>query len=175
MLPLVAAACDDEFTQEWVAHPDTVTLFSLSRPELIGKPSAYNIVDGLPVAVENPGVTGSWDFALIDQGNDLAIMPASGFSGLGSRAAIVTTNSTSLFEFKEAPSDTSLYKTTATPMRVGNVYVVRSRRESCGFGSGFRYGKLEPLAIDKTAGTMEFRIIVNPYCNDRRLIPPDED
>ena len=175
LFPLAAAACDDEFTAEWVAFPDTVTLHSLSRPELIGKPSAYNIVDGITVAVENPGVTGSWDFAIVDQGNDLALMPAGGFSGLSSRAAVVTTNSSSLFEFEEAPSDTSLYKTTPTPLRTGVVYVVRSRRESCGFGSGVRYGKLEPLVIDRAAGSVQFRIIRNPYCNDRRLIPPDED
>lgn len=174
-IPLAAAACDDEFKAEWVAHPDTVLLYSLSRPELIGKPSAYNIVDGITVAVENPGVTGTWDFAVIDQGNEMALMPAGGFTGLSSRAAVVTTNSSSLFEFEEAPSDTSLYKTTATPLRTGLVYVVRSRRESCGFGSGVRYGKLEALAIDRTAGTVQFRIIRNPYCNDRRLIPPDEN
>jgi hypothetical protein len=32
---------------------------------------------------------------------------------------------------------------------------------------------MEALQVDATAGTLRFRAITNPYCNDRRLIPPD--
>src|SRR5687768_12215069 len=90
LIPLITAACDDEFTQEWVARPDTVLLFSLSRAELIGENSAYDLIDGVPLPVEAPGVTGRWDLAVIDQGDGLALIPASAFSGLDSRAAIAT-------------------------------------------------------------------------------------
>ena len=173
LIPVFAAACEDQFTQEWVARPDTVELFSLSRAELIGRPSAYDFIDGVPLPVETPGVTGRWDVVLVDQGNDLALMPASAFSGLDTRAGIATLGPGTLEAVKEAPRDTAQFKRTAVAIRVGTIYVVRSRRESCGFGSGVRYAKLEALSIDKARGTLRFRTIVNPYCNDRKLIPPD--
>lgn len=171
LLPL--AACDDGFTQEWVAVPDTIQLYSLSRPELVGRPSAYDFVNHAPLAVEDLGATGQWDLALVDQGNELALVPASAFAGLVSRAGIATVTSRTLEEVEEAPRDTAAFKITPVPIRLGTIYVVRTRRESCGFGTGVRYAKLEPLQIDLVQGTLKFRTILNPFCNDRALIPPD--
>src|SRR5687768_5477375 len=177
--PLLLGACEDEFKQEWSAVPDTVELYSLSRPELIGRPSAFDFVPqpvhGIPVAVENPSATGRWDVAVVDQGNTLAFLPAGGFTGLNSRAAIAEINaSTTLEELKEAPGDTTQFKTAAVTAQVGKIYVVRTRREDCGFGSfGVRYGKFEVLEVNVPAGTLRFRVITNPYCNSRTLIPPD--
>jgi hypothetical protein len=178
-LPLLLAACEDEFTQDWTATPDTVELFSLSRPELIGRPSAFDFVPapvfGTPIAVENPSATGRWDVAVVDQGNTLAFLPAGGFTGLSSRAAIAEiTASTTLEELREAPGDTAQFKSTAVTARVGRIYVVRTRREECPFSSaGVRYAKLEVLEVNAPAGTLRFRVITNPYCNSRTLIPPD--
>src|SRR5688500_17307278 len=168
--PLLLVACEDEFKQEWTATPDTVELFSLSRPELIGRPSAFDFVPqplfGIPAAVENPSATGRWDVEVVDQGSPLAFLPAGGFAGLNSRAAIAEiSGATTLEELREAPGDTAQFKTTVVAAQVGKIYVVRTRREDCGFGStGVRYAKLEVLEVNAPAGTLRFRTIINPYC-----------
>lgn len=180
LLPLLAG-CDDDFVREWSAVPDTVLLYSLSRPEYIGRESAFNFIIGVPpfipeVVVEDLNNTGNWDLALIDQGNDLALVPASAFVGLASRAGIADIGPGVLEDIRTAPGDTAQFKTTAVPIRLGTIYVVRSRRAQCpgGFGaSGVFYSKMEALEIDKAAGTLLFRRISNPYCNDRALIPPE--
>jgi len=55
-------------------------------------------------------------------------------------------------------------------------YVIRSRREACGAfgGTGVRYAKMKALALDAMAGSFRFEVVRNPYCNDRRLIPPED-
>jgi hypothetical protein len=129
----------------------------------------------LSIAVENPVAAGHWDVAVIDQSGGLALMPAGAFSGLESRAGIATiTAQTTLEELKEAPRDTAAFSDAAVAALAGRIYVIRSRRENCGFGTfGVRYTKLEVLQVNTTAGTLSFRKITNPYCNDRKLIPPD--
>ena len=179
ILPALAG-CDDDLNQDWVAVPDTVQLYSLSRPELIGQPSAFDFfnalgagVSGIPVIVEDPGASGRWDVAVTDVSGGLALAPAGAFVGLTSRAGIATVTGSTLEEFGRAPSDTSRYSSAAVPLEAGKLYVVRSRRESCGFSSGSKYAKLEVLETNPTTGTVRFRAITNPYCNDRRLIPPE--
>ena len=172
LVPLLAA-CDDDFNQSWSALPDTVLLYSVSRPELIGQPSAYDFYDGVPFVVENPTSTGRWDVVLVDQGNTLALVPASAFNELDTRAGIATIGAQTLEEVETAPRDTSLYSRQAVPMQLGTVYVIRSRRVDCGIGTGVRYGKFEPLEIDVAAGTLLMRAVLNPFCSDRKLIPPD--
>jgi hypothetical protein len=54
------------------------------------------------------------------------------------------------------------------------VYIVRSRRASCGgVSSGYRYAKLRPVEIDVAAGTYRFEIVRNPYCDNRSFVPPE--
>jgi hypothetical protein len=174
LLP-VLAACDDDFVREWTARPDTVLLYSLSRPEYIGRASAFNFIIGSPVVVEQLNATGNWDLALVDQGNDLALVPASAFVGLSSRAAVAEIGPGVLEDVRQAPGDTAQFRSTPVPIRLGTIYIIRSRRDGCsdGFGSGVYYSKMEAIEIDKAAGTLRFRTISNPFCNDRALIPPN--
>ena len=58
LFPLLLAACEDEFSQDWTAIPDTVELFSLTRPELIGRASAFDFVWENRVAAETWGRAG---------------------------------------------------------------------------------------------------------------------
>ena len=168
--PLLAA-CSDDFTNKWDVFVDSVSLYSASRPELIGRNSAYDFADGIPFPVETPGITGRWDVALTDVNGGLALLPVSSFPGLDTRAGIATIGNRTLEEVTSAPSDTSLYTRAAVTMQVGTVYVIRTRRIDCGGITGVRYGKFEPLEIDVANGILRFRSIVNPFCNNRRLIP----
>ena len=80
LVVLIVAACDDPFGPAfWDATPDTVVLYSASRAEFIGRPSAVDITS-IPVAalpIESPAITGNWDFALTDLNGGLALVPAS--------------------------------------------------------------------------------------------------
>ncbi|MGH7506984.1 MAG: hypothetical protein ACRELX_15110, partial [Longimicrobiales bacterium] len=87
-LPVVGA-CDDGFgPQNWDATPDTVVVFSISRPELLGKPSGFDMTRLEPVTIESPLGGVNWDFALAEQDGEFVMLPASSIEGLGSRAAI---------------------------------------------------------------------------------------
>ena len=89
---LIVAACDDPFGPAvWNATPDTVLIFSASRPEYLGQASAVDIATTTAVValpIEAPGLTGNWDFALTDLDGGLALAPASAFEGVESRSRI---------------------------------------------------------------------------------------
>ena len=175
---LIVAACEDPYGPAvWNATPDTVLIYSASRAEYIGLASAVDITV-LPVAalpLEAPSVTGNWDIALTDFEGGLALVPASAFEGLQSRARIGVLPDRELDDVTEAPRDTAAFTVDPLPLREGDVYIVRSRRASCGgVSAGYRYGKLRPVSIDEAAGTFRFEIVVNPYCDNRSFVPPEE-
>ena len=67
------------------------------------------------------------------------------------------------------------YSVEPVPLVAGDVYIVRSRRASCGgVSSGYRYAKLRPVEINVAAGTYTFEIVRNPYCDDRSFVPPED-
>jgi hypothetical protein len=175
VLVLALGACDDGFGPGfWVARADTLTMYSASRVEYVGFRSALDIVTE-PVVVlpiEAPGLTGNWDVALIDDAAGLSLVPASAFEGLTSRARIAVVTGVGFDELTEAPRDTTLYSAEPVRLQQNGVYVIRSRRSSCGLGSGYRYAKLKPVDINVDAGTLRFAIIRNPYCDDRSFVPP---
>lgn len=170
-----AAACDDQFgVQPWDATPDTITLFSLSRTDLIGKPSAYDFANRRHVEVEQPGSGGNWDFALGGT-STLELIPAPAFQGqANSRAAIASIGGTTFEALLEAPADTARYTTQPVTLSPGAVYVVRTRRTACGFSATVKYGKVKAVSVDPVAGSARFAVVVNPYCNDRSFVPPED-
>lgn len=177
LLILVLAACDDPFGPAvWDATPDTLLLYSASRAEYLGFPSALDVatVPVQLVPIEAPTVTGNWDLALLDSGGGLALAPSGAFAGLESRARISVLTNRTLDSVTQASRDTTTYTADAVALELGNVYVVRSRRASCGVSSGYRYAKLRPVEINVAAGTYRFEIVRNPYCDNRSFVPPEE-
>ena len=72
MLLLVAAvgtaACDGGLGPiVWDATPDTTVIYSLSRPDLLGEPSAYDFAYLRRVTIESPVETGQWDMVLAEE------------------------------------------------------------------------------------------------------------
>lgn len=168
------AACgDDPFAVRWVATPDTVTLFSLARPQL-NLPSAFDFRNRTAVVVESPGSTGSWDMAVDTRDGRIVMLPAR-VLGVDSRAAIVPLPGMTYEELVEAPADTALYiQDRPVPVELGSVYVIRTRRAVGSFGTRcFYYAKMQPLSTDVGSGTFTFFYDAARVCNDRRLIPPD--
>lgn len=174
VLPLVA--CEDDLgLDEWTATVDTTTLYSLSREDLLGRPSAYDFVNHFLVEVESPGATGNWDVALRHEGNQLVLVPAGAFEGQTSRAGLALITGTTFEELREAPGDTARYLSTPAFVQPGQVYALRTRRATCSFTTAVRFGKMKIIAVDPTAGTVTFASTVNPFCNERLLIPQDPD
>lgn len=174
--PAVLAGCDDSIgPRPWSLIPDTVTLYSLSRPEHFGLPSAYDFSafsagGAHAVVVEAPGSTGQWDIVVIDGATELELAPAGMFEGIAATPAMALITGQTFEELAKAPRDESAYND-STPVSAapGLIYVVRSRQvSSCVF-----YAKIEMLEQDFTVGTLTFRRMSNINCNDRSLIPPD--
>ena len=174
---LLSGACDDSFgPQFWDPRPDTVLLYSVSRPELLGFPSAFDAVQLRRLPIEAPAATGTWDFALAEQGGEFVMVPAGALGGVASRAGLAPVQADSLGGIREAPGDTARFSSEPVAIEPGAFYVLRTRRDAClGFGVGVRYAKLHALSVDPALGTFRFAVVRNPFCNDRRLIPPEED
>ncbi|MBI4540335.1 MAG: hypothetical protein HY704_12600 [Gemmatimonadetes bacterium] len=170
---LSLAACDDDFFDfRWTASPDTAVIYSLARPEL-GPPSAFDFLARQPVRIEAPTATGRWDVALDTRDGRLELLPP-GALGVQSMARILLLADTSFDAVNEAPGDSSRYVADRPlPLRSGAVYVVRTHEE-ISFGQRCpHYGKFTPVAVDEVAGTLRFLFDVNPFCSDRRLVPPN--
>ncbi|MDX1494842.1 MAG: hypothetical protein R3253_12315 [Longimicrobiales bacterium] len=168
------AACgDDPFAFDWNDRPDTVLLYSMARPEL-NLVSAYNFLRNTPVQVENPSATGSWDLAVDTRDGQIVFLPP-GALNVDGAARVAVLEGLSLDDVRQAPSDTLLYVSKQpVPVRMGDVYIVRTNRQRGSFGQRcVYYGKLEAVNIDPAGGTLTFREVTNPVCNDRDLVPPD--
>lgn len=173
---VIAACGDDRFgPRDWSDVPDTLQIYSVSRPDLLGLPSAYNGVGFQPLVIVETGA--AWDFALAERDGEFVMLPRSATETDDTTAALATIGEVTLDEVTEAPPN-SEFSTQPVPIEIGTVYVLRTRRASCGQFtslSGSRFGKLEAIAVDAEEGTFEFAVVVNPQCNDRELVPPDDD
>lgn len=170
---VIPAACDDGIGPAvWDPTPDTTLIYSLSRPDLIGQPSAYDFVRLRRLAIEAPGETGSWDIVLAEQNGAFVVIPSSWFPGLSSRSGVGRSTDTDLESVTRAPGDSAFYRREPVPLAQGAVYVVRTRTDQCyPFGVGATYAKFQVVSMDAAAGAVRLAAVRNPYCNNRDLIP----
>lgn len=169
-------ACNNNpYQLNWVDTPDTATLYSLARVEL-NLPSGFGFYRGNAVDIAAPGATGSWDVALDTRNGKLAFL-APGALGVSSRAAVAPLPNMTLDDITKAPSgqDTVLYVSDEpVPIDAGTVYIVRTNRQPGAFGQTcVYYAKVEPVEIDVPNGTLLFRYVSSPVCNNLDLVPPN--
>lgn len=171
-LGLVACG-DDPFAFDWIDTPDTVLLYSLARPEL-NLVSAFSFFQGVPVRIEAPEATGSWDMAVDTRGGEIVLLPPQAL-GVDGIAAITSLPNMTLTDVVEAPRDTLVYVDDGpVPVEAGTVYVVKTNRSPGSFGSScVYYAKLRPIVIDAVGGTLTFEFVTNPICNSLDLVPPN--
>jgi len=166
------AACGtDPFAIHWAIQPDTVTLYSLARPEL-GLPSGFNFYNRRPVLVERANSTGNWDVAVGTENGAIVLLPPGALNVPG-KARVAALPGTTFDEVVEAPADTTLYSAVQpVPVQMGTVYVIRTNQSVGSFGTYcVYYAKLAPVEIDATQGSLRFVFDSSPVCNDRALIP----
>ncbi|HUP89893.1 MAG TPA: hypothetical protein VM100_11095 [Longimicrobiales bacterium] len=170
---VASGACDDALgPQAWDATPDTITLYSASRTDLLGFPSGYDFVNRTPIRVEAAGTVGAWDVVLAGT-TTLQLVPAGAFQGNPSRAGIAVITGATFDALKEAPSDTAAFTQQPVTIANGGVYVVRTRRYACSFSTAVNFAKVKVVALDVAAGSARFAVVRNPYCNDRSFVPPE--
>jgi hypothetical protein len=175
LLLVAVVACGDQLGRlTWDATPSTTVLYSLSRPELIGQPSAYDFVGLRRIVVESPGATGQWDIALAEENGQFVFLTAGMFPGINDLVMIAETTHRTLAAAKQAPADTAAYSRGPVSIREDAVYIIRTRTATCvTFGSGPYYGKFQVLSVDAALGAIELAVVRNPYCSDRALTPPE--
>lgn len=168
----ITACGDNPFAFDWSDAPDTVLLYSLARPEL-NLESGFAFFQRRRVRIEAPSSTGTWDVAVDTRGDDIVLLPP-GALGVVGAARISAMDGIALEDVTQAPADTMAYVANeAVPVRMGNVYVVKTNRSRGSFGSSCVYhAKLEPVAIDVPGGSLLFRYVTNPVCNSLDLVPP---
>lgn len=169
----LVACGDDPFAFDWIDVPDTVLLYSLARPEL-NLVSAFSFFQGVPIRIEAPEATGSWDMAVDTRGGEIVFLPPQAL-GVDGIAAITPLANMVLTDVTEAPRDTLVYVDDApVPVTAGTVYVVKTNRSPGSFGSScVYYAKLRPIVIDPVGGTLTFEFVTNPICNSLDLVPPN--
>lgn len=173
VFPVALGACgDDPFAVEWFANPDTVQLYALSRPEpnLL---SAFDFYNRAPKRLESVSTGDQWDLVADVREGQVVWLPP-GALGIPSEAAVATLENETFESAARAPSDTARYVgDEAIPVRLGQVYVIRTRRIQGSFSTCNHYGKIEALETDPVAGTIRFQFDVNRICNDLDLVPPE--
>jgi len=171
---LTGCSRHNPFDLKWTeAKPDTALIYSLSRPEM-NLPSGFDLVERNAITIEQSDVTGTWDFLLDSRNGELVFVPPAVF-GIESEAKMIQLPGMNFDEVLEAPSDTSSYSSDVVlPVQTGSVYVVQTHRGRNKFGMMcVFYGKLQPLEIRKTNGTVKFVFDRNELCGELNLVPKD--
>jgi len=177
---LFTTGCEDELDfgfGDWVARVDTVTLYTLEQPAYQGLPAAFDLVTGTARRVEDRNETGRWDVVLTGGvgGEPLMLTPLGALLSLETQAAVAPIDGETFDGLDIAPRDTLDYVfDSSVIVREDSVYVLRSRATGERSGGCIRFGKIEALEVDPVIGSVTFRAIVNPNCNDRDLVPPED-
>jgi hypothetical protein len=108
---------DDPFAIRWTEAPDTVLLYSLVRPEQ-NLFSGFSFINRVPVRIEAPSATGTWDVVVDTRGGEIVLLPP-GALGVDSKARITPMQGMTFEEVIEAPEDTLLYTADQMPMTLG--------------------------------------------------------
>lgn len=148
---------------------DTVTISALTGTP-IRLPSAYSISDRAPVRTD---LSAQFDFAfdMIPPANTAALLPraALGFPADGAQQPGLQETDDAFADIREALLNG--YVTSDTiPVAVGERYLARSRVICSSLGVPL-YAKLEVLAIDATARTVTFQVLVDENCGYIGLEP----
>ena len=174
---LATTACEDPFASlDWDPAPVQLMLFSASRPEYVGRLSAFDLA-GVPpraVAIETEAGAGTWDVLLIDSEGGLALAPPAIFPGVESEAGVAVILNRPFDDVVEAPSGDEAYSLTPVMLRLDAVYVLRSRPVRCSTNTGPVYAKIRPVAINVAEGSFTFDYVENPNCGDRDLVPAED-
>lgn len=145
---------------------DTVTLYALSGTP-VGTPSAYALY-GPAIVYTDQGV--KFDFAFnID--SQSVLLPSGVFPGLQKNSGLQKATALSFAALTEAPTG-GYVGDRPLAIDVGTLVLLRSATQLCPNGANLSlYGKLHVLAIDVSARTVQFEVVVDQNCGYLSLAP----
>jgi hypothetical protein len=177
LLALPMAGCDSTDNFAAVLSDDTLSLVAptagLRQPSAVDITAPVGIIGGPRFPEESQDALIGWDFALRLVGGELHLVPAGaiGLTGGSTRAGLTEAQTGKSFDdVKQAPSSSNFITTHGVAMRVGEVYVARSRLAACGFSSIEQYAKLQPLEVNVAAQRLKLRVATSTRCGDQRLV-----
>lgn len=175
LVSLGAAGCDDPF-EDIDNLEGAATLYSLSRPEYVGYPSALSLVrQSRGAVVVEAATAGGWDVVLMEDDGEFVFVPGGAFEQQG-RGAILMETERTFEEVTEAPEDGTLFNDTlAVPVRFDAVYLVRSRSVAGIISCNGYFSKMRVAEIDEEMGSVRVEYILNPNCSARGLQPPPDE
>lgn len=165
---LLLTGCESPFnrTQPLPLEPTSVSLADF-REGGIGEATAFQLNNAWAVL---PSQTSDWDFVfwVSDEGQP-QFRPRDMITDGDSDAGLAPVE-VSFEALEEAPQEGYLTKE-PVPADSGAVYAVRSR-QAPGLGLRCRrYAKIQVTSVNAEAGTVTFRHLVNPNCEQRNLVP----
>lgn len=167
------AACEDPFASQRPLPPEptTVSLGDFRTAPLDAR-TAFRMSERVPVP---PNQVPDWDFAFwVTEAGAPQFRPRGTIVDGTSEAGLAPVDD-GFGALSEAPLDGYV---TAEPVPVdsGEVYAVRSRPDPTVRATTCRrYGKIEVTSVDPEDGTVTFRHLVNPNCEQRDLTPGGEE
>ncbi len=174
----LAAACSDPNAipkASLTNEVDTLTLWSLASGPL-DKPSAYSLNARSGVRTWEVGTNFEFAFTIDSAGRAL-LLPLD-VLGLASATSLKPGLKPTSLGFDQMKRGALNGYTTADTVvaHVGDRYFLRTGVNTCSIYGVPLYGKLEILAVDTAAGTVELRVLANQNCAYRGLglgIPKD--
>ncbi len=167
----LAAACSDPNAIPSASLSntlDTLTLWSLEKGPL-NKPTAYSLSARNGVRTWEAGTNFEFLFSMDSAGNGRFIpLGALGLTSTGSVKPGLLKSSLIFDSMVKAPQNGYLTVDTI-PIAVGDHFYLRTAVNTCALLGVPLYGRLEILAIDPTASTVQFRVVGNQNCGYRSL------
>lgn len=167
-LAAALSACDDPFAaflRDVPDEPSDALLFDFESGRL-QDPSAF---DGIGSTVARPDQTTQWDFVFRVLNGVSELVPFSAIADSSHEAGLLKSTET-FEETLKAPED-GYESSQGVVVAVGDVYMLKSRRDRTQLLICSQYLKLEILEIDLIAGTVLFKYLRNPNCGDTVLEP----
>lgn len=158
------AGCEDPFAPNLAPVPDEpseAVLFDFRTAEL-RQPSAFDVISTRAVRTDQ---TSGWDFLVEADRGTFLFRPRSVVLDESSTAGLQRMD-VSFEELSMAPEG-GYVTDDPVPAEEGAVYAARSRQRSAGC---LRFLKLEVLAVDPEAGSLDVRFLGNPNCGRRTLV-----
>lgn len=167
LLVAVLPSCSDSTGPGFAPVPETpgeVTLFDFNSSSLT-EPSAFDAVNGRPARTDQ---TSRWDllFAVTGEGNG-ELRPRNAILGRGANAGIQQVDRA--FDAVTRAPESGYVTDRAVTVEEGDVLVGRSRQDPSFRITCEHFYKVEVAMLDREAGTMILRHLINPACGRRNL------
>lgn len=166
-----AAACTDPFEPilSPIPEPRETELVDFDEGDLVD-PAAYDMLSGSPVRTDQ---TSGWDFLfVVDDAVGPALLPRSGLLDDDSSAGIQADEGP--FDTLELAPQDGYSMTELMPIEPGDVLTLVSRQNPRVSVRCRVFGKLEVVSVEGSPAVLTVRVVINPNCERRNLVPEEE-